>query len=248
MPRGRPDHDRDGQHLVDDSGRGASATCTRGQYVAICVTDTGIGMPPDVLARAFDPFFTTKPAGQGTGLGLSMVYGFAKQSGGQVRIYSEVGAGHDGEDLSAAASRRGATKIRPRRELAELPRAESGETVLVVDDEPTIRMLIADTLARARLPRRSRRRRRLRAEVLEFGCEDRSPDHRCRPSRWHERQADGRCRARARARSSKCCSSPAMRKTPPITNGHLDPGMHVMSKPFSMDKLAARIRSIIEEA
>ncbi|MFL5288620.1 MAG: ATP-binding protein [Rhodopila sp.] len=64
-----------------------------GQYVAVSVTDTGTGMPPDVLARAFDPFFTTKPTGQGTGLGLSMVYGFANQSGGQVRINSEVGVG-----------------------------------------------------------------------------------------------------------------------------------------------------------
>ena len=63
------------------------------QYVAICVTDTGTGMPPDVVARAFDPFFTTKPIGMGTGLGLSMIYGFAQQSGGQVRIYSEVGEG-----------------------------------------------------------------------------------------------------------------------------------------------------------
>jgi len=65
----------------------------RGQYVAICVTDTGVGMPADVIARAFDPFFTTKPIGKGTGLGLSMIYGFARQSGGQVRIYSEVGQG-----------------------------------------------------------------------------------------------------------------------------------------------------------
>ncbi len=64
-----------------------------GQYIAICVTDTGSGMPPDVLARAFDPFYTTKPTGQGTGLGLSMIYGFAKQSGGHVRISSEVGRG-----------------------------------------------------------------------------------------------------------------------------------------------------------
>src|SRR6185312_4383884 len=64
-----------------------------GQYVSLCVTDSGIGMPPDVIARAFDPFFTTKPIGQGTGLGLSMIYGFTRQSGGHARIYSEVGSG-----------------------------------------------------------------------------------------------------------------------------------------------------------
>jgi hypothetical protein len=102
-------------------------------------------MPPDVLERAFDPFYTTKPIGQGTGLGLSMVYGFAKQSGGQVRIYSEVGAGttvrlylprHYGED--------GNEQIETDR--VEMPRSETGETVLVVDDEPTVRMLITEVL------------------------------------------------------------------------------------------------------
>ncbi len=96
-------------------------------------------MTPDVVAKAFDPFFTTKPIGEGTGLGLSMIYGFAKQSGGQVRIYSEIDQGtmvclylprHLGEAEAEASLP----------DLAHAPRAEQGETVLVVDDEPTVRM------------------------------------------------------------------------------------------------------------
>src|SRR5881392_3679746 len=102
-------------------------------------------MTPDVIARAFDPFFTTKPTGEGTGLGLSMIHGFARQSGGQVRVYSEVGQGttmclylprhYGSKDASEAPA-----------ETLQLPRTGSGETVLVVDDEPTVRMLIADAL------------------------------------------------------------------------------------------------------
>ena len=116
-----------------------------GQYVSLCVTDTGTGMPPEVAARVFDPFFTTKPVGQGTGLGLSMIYGFARQSGGQVRVYTEVGQGttmclylprHHGSKEARCAGRGGRARRAP----------AAGETVLVVDDEPTVRMLVADVL------------------------------------------------------------------------------------------------------
>ena len=105
-------------------------------------------MPADVIARAFDPFFTTKPIGMGTGLGLSMIYGFAKQTGGTVRIYSEVDQGtmvclylprhHGGDDPDeeAAAGKR-------------MPPSGRGETVLVVDDEPSIRLLVTDILEEA---------------------------------------------------------------------------------------------------
>jgi PAS domain S-box-containing protein len=116
-----------------------------GQYVSLRVTDTGVGMPPEIITRVFEPFFTTKPIGEGTGLGLSMVYGFAQQSGGQVRINSEVGRGttvciylprHDGEVKDDTAS-----------ETIEVsPPLNQGETVLVVDDEPTVRMLVTDIL------------------------------------------------------------------------------------------------------
>lgn len=115
-----------------------------GQYISLCVTDTGAGIAPDVIKRVFDPFFTTKPLGQGTGLGLSMVYGFVRQSGGQVRIYSELGkgttmclylprhVGHAGADD---------THVEP-----EPVERGHGETVMVVEDEETIRSLIEEVL------------------------------------------------------------------------------------------------------
>jgi hypothetical protein len=140
-----------GRIVVETSNRWLDRTAARerdlepGQYVALCVSDNGTGMAPDIVAKAFDPFFTTKPMGEGTGLGLSMIYGFAKQSGGQVRIYFEPGNGtvvclylprHRGEaDVSEAVP-----------DLSAAARAKAGETVLVVDDEPTVRMLVTEVL------------------------------------------------------------------------------------------------------
>jgi PAS domain S-box-containing protein len=116
-----------------------------GQYLSLSVSDTGTGMTPEVMARAFEPFFTTKPLGAGTGLGLSMIYGFARQSGGRVHIDSTVGRGttvwlylprHLGDDDATLPS---PDPSAPRR-------ATHGESVLVVDDEPTVRMLVSEVL------------------------------------------------------------------------------------------------------
>ena len=116
-----------------------------GAYVMIVVADTGVGMPPHVIERAFDPFFTTKGLGRGTGLGLSQVYGFVKQSGGHITIASKIGSGttitlylprHDGLDMPAIAPT-GAAKV---------PLARADEIVMVVEDEPGVRDISVDTL------------------------------------------------------------------------------------------------------
>jgi hypothetical protein len=144
MPRG-------GRLTIETANMGLADRAARqrdlpaGQYVSVSVTDTGKGMSSKVISRAFDPFFTTKPAGEATGLGLSMVYGFARQSGGQVRIYSELELGttvslylppHVGDDVDTAA------QSMPR----EMLRSRDGETVLIVDDEPSVRTLIEEVL------------------------------------------------------------------------------------------------------
>jgi len=117
-----------------------------GAYTVIRVTDTGIGMSPETLAKVFDPFFTTKPIGQGTGLGLSMVYGFARQSHGHVRIESEIGTGTIVR-LYLPCQERGESRGHPVavQHSNAIPEA-AGETVLLVEDEPSVRLLIAEVL------------------------------------------------------------------------------------------------------
>ena len=215
-----------------------------GQYLSLSVSDTGTGMPPDVKARAFDPFFTTKPLGLGTGLGLSMIYGFARQSGGAVRIYSEVGHGttvtvylprHYGSedvcDLNIAQE--------------EAPQAEEGEIVLVVDDEPTIRMLVTDVLGDLGYGA-------LEAEDGASGLKILQSDARIDllmtdvglPNGMNGRQvADA---ARALRPGLKVLFITGYAENAVMGNGNLEPGMTVMTKPFGMEELATKIRTLIE--
>jgi signal transduction histidine kinase/CheY-like chemotaxis protein len=119
---------------------------TSGDYVAIRIRDTGVGMAPEVIERAFEPFFTTKEVGRGTGLGLSQVYGFVSQSGGQVTIRSEVGQGTTVAIYLPRWTGAVARAPLPPAGEAPLPRARAGEAVLVVEDEPDVRRLSVETL------------------------------------------------------------------------------------------------------
>ena len=216
-----------------------------GQYLSLCVTDTGTGMPPEVIARAFEPFFTTKPLGQGTGLGLSMIYGFAQQSGGQVRIYSEVGQGttvciylprYDGEIQDDG---RVATTV------AVLPRSDQAETVLIVDDEPTVRMLITDILADLGYTAIDAGDSAAGLKVLESDVRiDLLVTDVGLPGGMNGRQmADA---ARLSRPNLKVLFITGYAENAVLGNGSLAPGMAVLTKPFAIETMAARIRSMIE--
>ncbi|KAB1072475.1 PAS domain S-box protein [Methylobacterium planeticum] len=214
-----------------------------GQYLSLCVTDTGTGMTPEVVERAFDPFFTTKPIGQGTGLGLSMIYGFVRQSGGQVRIYSELGEGttmclylprYYGETEQA--------EVMP--SLGDAPRAGQDQTVLIVDDEPTVRMLVTEVLEdlgytaieAADGPSGLKVLRsdvRIDLLVTDVGL----------PGGMNGRQmADA---GRVSRPDLKVLFITGYAENAVVGNGYLEPGMAVLTKPFIMEALASRIRDLI---
>lgn len=216
---------------------------TPGQYVALAVTDTGTGMTPDVIAHAFDPFFTTKPIGMGTGLGLSMIYGFAKQSGGQVRIHSAV---DQGTTLRIYLPRHWE---KARREPAQWdssksPRAGIGETFLIVDDEPMVRMAIATVLKGLGYAA-------IEASDGASGLKVLQTDERIdllitdvgMPGGMNGRQlADA---ARLARPGLKVLFITGYAENAAIGDGQLEPGMHVLTKPFAMKVLANRIKAII---
>ena len=216
-----------------------------GGYVAISVTDTGTGMTPDVMARAFDPFFTTKPLGQGTGLGLSMIYGFAKQSGGKVRIYSKVGQGttvriylprHDGDAEKEEAQ--------PAQVPAQVPGTKIAGTVLVVDDEVAVRMLVTEVLKETGYAAIEAADGSSGLQILQSNVRiDLLISDVGLPGSMNGRQmADAARQARPKL---KVLFITGYAENTVIGNGHLDPGMHVLTKPFAMDALASRVEAII---
>lgn len=215
-----------------------------GAYVCISVTDSGTGMTPDVVERAFDPFFTTKAIGQGTGLGLSMIYGFARQSGGYAKIYSEIDRGttiklylprHDGQ-------------VEEEPEMGGLSEAHStqdGEVVVVIDDEPVVRGLIVEVLGELGY-------QALEAEDGPSGLALLEATPRVDllvtdiglPGLNGRQVADA---ARARTPDLKILFMTGYAENAAVANGFLERGMSIITKPFAMETLATRIRTIIED-
>ena len=224
--------------------RGARARdLVPGQYLSVCVSDTGCGVSPDVIARIFDPFFTTKPIGQGTGLGLSMIYGFVRQSGGQVRVYSEIDRG---TTMCLYLPRHYATATDDAfaGEGTEAARALSGETVLVVDDEPTVRMLVVEVLEDLGYTALEAVDGASGLRLLQTGAKvDLLVTDVGLPGGMNGRQlADA---ARVSRPSLKVLFITGYAENSVIGHGHLEPGMQVLTKPFVLDALASRIRQMI---
>jgi PAS domain S-box-containing protein len=216
---------------------------SEGQYISVCVSDSGCGMSPEVLARAFDPFFTTKPLGEGTGLGLSMIYGFARQSGGQVRLYSEPSKGtmaciYLPRWLGAEAQAEDTSPVR-----MSLLKGQ-GETVLIVDDEPTIRLLVAEVLQDLGLQgiescdgvsalKILESEQRIDLLVTDVGL----------PNGLNGRQlADA---ARVLRPGLKVLFITGYAENAVFGHGVLPTGFAVLTKPFEMNMLANRILSIL---
>jgi PAS domain S-box-containing protein len=216
---------------------------TPGDYVRLGVQDTGSGMSSEVIARAFDPFFTTKPIGQGTGLGLSMVYGFINQTGGQVLIDSVVGRGTR-VDLYLPCHFELPERVPVPDANVEPPRASQGERVLVVEDEPDVRLLVVDVL-----------------RELGYSVEVAADGHTALPILQGAQRIDllvtdvglpglnGRQLAeiaRQHRPGLRVLFMTGYARNAEVRGDFLEEGMDMLTKPFTIDDLALRVRGLIE--
>jgi signal transduction histidine kinase/DNA-binding response OmpR family regulator len=227
-----------------DGDASAAHDLPPGQYVLLAVTDTGTGMSKDVIDRIFEPFFTTKPLGQGTGLGLSMIYGFVRQSDGQIRVHSAPG---HGTTMSLYLPRYGGEAPHGESARADRPGLEGGfgETVLVIDDDPTVRLLMVDLLQDTgyrvlEAPDGPAGLKILRGEtridllLTDVGL----------PGGMNGRQvADA---ARVMRPRLLVLFITGYAENAVIGHGQLEPGMQVITKPFAMDALATKVREMID--
>jgi CheY-like chemotaxis protein len=215
---------------------------TAGQYVMMAVSDTGTGMPPDVIARALEPFFTTKPVGKGTGLGLSQVYGFIKQSKGHLKLYSEVGKGTTVKIyLPRLYGNADVFPVEPSRH-ASLSGASS-EIVLVVEDEPRIREIATEALRElgygvfhASSAASALKFLQSRRDIALLFTDIVMPD------------LNGRQLAEEALKlhpDIRVLFTTGYTRNAVVHNGVLDPGVNFLAKPYTLDQLARKIREVL---
>ncbi len=229
------------RHL-DNVFTAAYGTLKPGDYVELSVSDTGCGIPEHLMGRVFDPFFTTKPIGQGTGLGLSMIYGFARQSHGHVTIHSEVGKG---TTVSLFLPRFvGEMQAPEHLNPALTPYANAGETVLIVEDDPAVRVLVSAVL------------KELGYAFVEAGDADTAlpiieSDQRIDllisdvglPGMNGRQMAEIGRQIRPQL---KVLFITGYAEHAAVRGGFLDPGMQLITKPFTFDLLTAKVREMIQ--
>jgi PAS domain S-box-containing protein len=228
---------------LDEAYCARHADLRPGQYAGIFVSDTGTGMPAEIIDKVFEPFFTTKDVGQGTGLGLSQVYGFIKQSGGHVVIYSEIGTGTsvklylprylDSFDSDEPAAAENAS-----------PRAKAGESVLVVEDDPEVRNYTVAAVSElgyrvtaaedgATALQQLEQNPELQLLFTDIGL----------PGMNGRQLADEALRRRP---SLKVLFTTGYARDAIVHRGRLDRGIEVVFKPFSLSELASKIRGVFD--
>lgn len=218
---------------------------TPGDYVQLCVEDSGSGMSSEVLEKAFDPFFTTKPIGQGTGLGLSMVYGFVKQTGGHVLIDSSEGAGTRVQ-LFLPCHLQNVERSEQVLAIESAPRAGYGEQVLVVEDEDAVRMLVVDALreldycvleasdSKSALPL-LQGSKRIDFLITDVGLPGLNGRQLAEVARQHRP-------------GLKVLFMTGYARNAQNLDDFLEDGMDLLTKPFTVDELALRVRTMLEAA
>ncbi len=213
-----------------------------GQYVLIAVSDTGSGMPAEVIAKAFDPFFTTKDIGKGTGLGLSQAYGFVKQSGGHVKIYSEVG---DGTSIKIYLPRSDEDILEPSSQtVGEDMRGEAREVILVVDDEPAVRQFSVDAFEELGYSVLQSESAVTALQVLKD-----HPEIALLFTDIVMPDVNGRKlvdQARVIRPDLKVLYTTGYTRNAVVHNGVVDKGVELIGKPFTIEELATRVRDILE--
>jgi CheY-like chemotaxis protein len=231
-----------GNAFLDAAYAHANADVAAGQYVVIIVSDTGVGMTPEVLAQAFEPFFSTKAEGKGTGLGLSMVYGFAKQSSGHVKIYSEPGQGTSVK-LYLPRSRQGADPLAAN---AASPAAGGAETILVAEDDAEVRATAVETLSELGYRVLTANDAAAALRIVESGAAvDLLFTDVVMPGALKSPELARQVRERLPGIAVLFTSG--YTENAIVHGGRLDAGVELLSKPYRREDLARKIRKVLDE-